>query len=122
MRINGQVIGAPRTMHVRRSVILRSDGLELVLVFCGYASRSTPDQSPPIPSAPAAPRNERRPNLFFIYSSCRVPAEEQSQARRSEVTLSWRATSGGRHGPSAEHESAIGTGAAGASSDAGGEA
>src|SRR5664279_3818577 len=65
----GELIGTPRRQTTRISVIFRSDGLELVFVFCGYASSSTPDQSPPSPSAPAAlPRNERRPNAFFINS------------------------------------------------------
>src|SRR5262247_928234 len=38
MRMRGQVIGARATTATRRSVIFRSDGLELVLIFCTAAS------------------------------------------------------------------------------------
>src|SRR5438046_891212 len=39
IRMRGQVIGARATTATRRSVIFRSEGLELVLVFCRAASR-----------------------------------------------------------------------------------
>src|ERR1700677_4322251 len=62
MRISGHVIGARAITSVRRSVILRSDGLELVLTFCGCASRRESDQNAAPVAAPAARlRKERRP-------------------------------------------------------------
>jgi hypothetical protein len=59
MRMIGHVMGAPRTVSARMSVIFRSEGLEFVLVFCGSASSVSSAQNPS-PSAPAAPfRNDR---------------------------------------------------------------
>src|ERR1035437_3805246 len=56
----GHVIGAPRTVSARISVIFKSEGLECVFVFCGSASGSSSAQNPR-PSAPAAPfKNDRR--------------------------------------------------------------
>src|ERR1019366_5652649 len=56
----GHVIGAPRTVSARISVIFKSVGLEFVLVFGGTASSVSPAQNP-TPSAPAAPfKNDRR--------------------------------------------------------------
>src|SRR6266700_6278121 len=63
MRIRGQVIGARATTATRRSVILRSDGLEFVLVFCRAASSVSLDQkAAPRPAA----RTLRRPVNFVV--------------------------------------------------------
>src|SRR5579863_3460685 len=56
----GQVMGARLTTATRRSVIFNSPGLELVLTFCGRASRVS-SSAKPAPKAPVAPRkNDRR--------------------------------------------------------------
>ena len=44
MRIIGSVIGAPRRVATRRSVIFSWDGLEFLLTFCGAPSRVSSDQ------------------------------------------------------------------------------
>src|SRR5712691_5655139 len=63
MRIRGQVIGARATTATRRSVIFRSDGLELVLVFCRAASSVLSAQkAAPRPAA----RKLRRPVNFVV--------------------------------------------------------
>src|ERR1700682_4477937 len=52
MRMRGHVIGARVTTATRRSVIFKSEGLELVLVFCTAASSVSPPQiAAPIPAA-----------------------------------------------------------------------
>src|SRR6185437_2849996 len=68
----------PLRTAMRMSVIFKSDGLELRLTFCGYASRSANKPS----SAAAAPvlRKERRPIPFLfidIYSPFRPPKRER---------------------------------------------
>src|ERR1017187_3068192 len=63
MRMSGQVMGARATTATRRSVIFKSEGLELVLVFCGRASRVWSAQKP-APSAPTPFKNERRAEDF----------------------------------------------------------
>src|SRR5689334_11161844 len=76
MRMMGDDMGTPRREMVRMSVIRRSVGLELVLVFCGYASRVS-DARTPAASAPAVfLKKSRRPRaapdeavsgrLFFV--------------------------------------------------------
>src|SRR5712692_8764712 len=63
MRMRGQVIGARATTATRRSVIFRSDGLELVLVFCRAASSVLSAQkAAPRPAA----RKLRRPVNFVV--------------------------------------------------------
>src|SRR5687768_2251702 len=64
MRINGHAIGARATVSTRMSVILRPEGLELVFVFCGSASRASSAQKA-LPKTAALLINERRP-LFVI--------------------------------------------------------
>src|SRR6202035_5910966 len=65
MRMRGQVIGARVTTATRRSVIFKSDGLELVLVFCTAASSVSPPQiAAPIPAADR--RKFRRPVDFMV--------------------------------------------------------
>src|SRR5579872_6708417 len=67
MRMMGQVIGARATVSTRMSVILRSEGLELVLTFCGSASRVS-SRTKPAPSAPAARRiNDRREFMWGSF-------------------------------------------------------
>src|ERR1035437_4900121 len=61
IRMMGDVMGTPRSTAIRMSVIRRSDGLELVLVFCGSASSVSLARNPAV-SAPAAfLKKERRP-------------------------------------------------------------
>src|SRR5689334_7803783 len=60
MRMMGQVIGARPTVRTRRSVIWRAEGLELVLVFCGRASRVWSAQRPAVVRAAARLRKDRR--------------------------------------------------------------
>src|SRR5450756_1927382 len=61
IRMMGDVMGTPRSTAIRMSVIFRSDGLELVLVFCGSASSVSLARNPAV-SAPAAfLKKERRP-------------------------------------------------------------
>src|ERR1035437_1454421 len=61
IRMIGDVMGTPRSVAIRMSVIFRSDGLELVLVFCGSASSVSLARNPAV-SAPAAfLKKERRP-------------------------------------------------------------
>src|SRR5580704_8287453 len=60
MRISGQVMGARAITNTRRSVIFRSEGLELVLTFCGCASRRSSAQNA-APMVPAA--RLRKPRL-----------------------------------------------------------
>src|ERR1700691_5522941 len=70
IRISGHVIGAFVTTATRKSVIFRSDGLELVLVFCGAASSvSSAQKEAPSPhaSVPAVDRRKfRRPVNFAV--------------------------------------------------------
>src|ERR1700693_2188311 len=74
MRISGQVMGARAITSTRRSVIFRSEGLELVLTFCGCASRRSSAQNA-APIVPAARlRKERRP---FEGETCRSASEER---------------------------------------------
>src|ERR1700676_1070203 len=64
MRMRGQVIGARVTTATRRSVIFKSDGLELVLVFWTAASSVSPPQmAAPIP---AADRRKLRRAVNFV--------------------------------------------------------
>src|SRR2546427_151566 len=69
MRMIGHVIGARPTTSTRRSVIFKSDGLELVLTFCTTASivlswgsfaRTLPHEAAAPTAAAACFRNERR--------------------------------------------------------------
>src|SRR5436309_14963789 len=64
----GHVIGARPTTSTRRSVIFKSDGLELVLTFCGIASNMSVADAmvdrlahDPTPAATVCFRKERRP-------------------------------------------------------------
>src|SRR5258708_4494469 len=70
MRIRGHVIGALATTAMRRSVIFRSEGLELVLVFCTAPSNvSSAQKAAPMPAAsdPAVERRKlRRPVNFMV--------------------------------------------------------
>src|SRR5216683_2702678 len=62
IRISGQTKGASLTTATRRSVIFKSEGLELRLTFCTAASSVSSDQKP-APAATAADRRKlRRPN------------------------------------------------------------
>src|ERR1700692_1186978 len=54
MRMTGQVMGARARVATRRSVILSSEGLDAVLVYCIIASRVLPPQMA-APVTPAAP-------------------------------------------------------------------
>src|SRR2546423_1015123 len=65
MRISGHVIGARATTATRRSVIFRSDGLELMLTFCGYASSVSPAHRAPLSAPVAFLMKERRPKPIF---------------------------------------------------------
>src|ERR1035438_7588354 len=80
MRMIGQVMGARATVATRRSVILRPEGLELVLVFWGYASRSSPAHKP-APSAAAPFRKERLPSLFVEFSLMAKPPLDRHERR-----------------------------------------
>src|SRR4249920_1985193 len=65
MRMRGHVIGARLTTATRRSVIFKSDGLELVLVFCTAASSVSPPQmAAPMPAAER--RKLRRSDNFLV--------------------------------------------------------
>src|ERR1035437_5030591 len=46
IRMMGDVMGTPRSTAIRMSVIRRSDGLELVLVFCGSACSGSLARTP----------------------------------------------------------------------------
>src|SRR5436309_1249943 len=62
MRISGQVIGALATTATRRSVIFRSDGRELVFVFCtAPSSVSSAQKAAPSPAASDPPADRRKP-------------------------------------------------------------
>src|ERR1035437_10338919 len=61
MRMMGDVIGTPRSVAIRMSVIFRSDGLELVLVFCGSASSVSSTRNPAVSAPAACLKKERRP-------------------------------------------------------------
>src|ERR1039458_2380519 len=78
MRMMGQVMGARATVATRRSVILRSEGLELVLVFWGYASRFSPAHKP-APSAAVSFRKERLPSLFVEFRLMAKPRLNRHQ-------------------------------------------
>src|SRR5215475_7732987 len=60
MRMTGQLNGARPMVRTRRSVICRADGLELVLVFCGRASRVSSAQKPADSAAAVVLRKLRR--------------------------------------------------------------
>src|SRR5215470_15914130 len=60
MRMTGQLNGARPMVRTRRSVICRADGLELVLVFCGRASRVSLAQKPADSAAAVVLRKLRR--------------------------------------------------------------
>src|SRR6266571_2763163 len=66
MRISGQVIGARATTATRRSVIFKSDGLELVLVFCTAASKVLSAQK--AAPRPAAERSKFRRLVNFVVA------------------------------------------------------
>src|ERR1035437_604433 len=57
----GDVMGTPRSVAIRMSVIFRSDGLELVLVFCGSASSVSSTRNPAVSAPAACLKKERRP-------------------------------------------------------------
>src|SRR5579862_3299095 len=88
MRMSGHVIGARATTATRRSVIFKSEGLELVLVFCGRASRVSSAQKPAA-SAPAPFRKERRPARLdgFMMDSpdCDTMSPPQAHRRRGRT-------------------------------------
>src|SRR4051812_28474377 len=64
MRMSGQVMGAFSTTATRRSVILRSEGIELRWTFAGAASRSAslsrPNAEAPAAALPMEVKNDRR--------------------------------------------------------------
>src|ERR1039458_10685607 len=78
MRMMGQVMGARATVATRRSVILRSEGLELGLVFGGDASRFSPAHKP-APSAAVSFRKERLPSLFVEFRLMAKPPLNRHQ-------------------------------------------
>src|SRR5262245_38124829 len=72
MRMIGHVIGAPPTTATRRSVILRSEGFEFVLMFCpsasigsGAAARADRAIDPTPSAAMVLLRNDRRPSVVL---------------------------------------------------------
>ena len=68
MRMSGHVIGALATTAMRRSVIFRSDGLELVLVFCDRAvQRDRRAQKPP-----RRAKNSGGPSASWLRCRCRL--------------------------------------------------
>src|ERR1700688_248751 len=60
MRMMGSVIGAPRTVATRRSVIFNCEGFEFLLTFCTAPSRVSSDQKEVAAAAPANLNRERR--------------------------------------------------------------
>src|SRR5580693_9388492 len=94
MRMRGQVIGALVTTAMRRSVIFRSDGLELVLVFCGRASSvSSAQNAAPKPAVSAVAEERRKLRLpanlvvmlfmsvfYVIFCSLAVPGFQKEEA------------------------------------------
>src|SRR5579872_1841065 len=86
MRMMGQVIGARATVSTRMSVILRSEGLELVLTFCGSASRVS-SRTKPAPSAPAARRiNDRREFMWGSFGLKRRYIPDRGAVQLREKT------------------------------------
>ena len=65
MRMIGQVMGARVTTATRRSVILSSEGIELLLTFWTAPSRFSSERRLAAPSpaaaAPSLPKKARRP-------------------------------------------------------------
>src|SRR2546429_8868171 len=72
-------MGARAMVSTRMSVILRPDGLEFVLVFCGSASRAGSAQKAP-PKNAAFRINERRPAFFMNGPESSFPAKRHARA------------------------------------------
>src|SRR3989441_7388617 len=122
MRMIGQVMGARVTTATRRSVILSSDGIELLLTFWPAPSRSSSERRLAAPSpaaaAPSLLKKDRRPTrsrtaLFMVASlgvseSARIipsptapfatiaSAASPGGLRRSAKSLAGDALGGGR--------------------------
>src|SRR5262245_10828752 len=100
MRIRGQVIGARATTATRRSVIFRSDGLELVLVFCTAASSVwSAQKAAPRPAARKLRRSVNFVVTFFmlailrdILGGCRLSVV----GCRPVLTDNWKPTTDNR--------------------------
>src|SRR5678815_2238750 len=95
MRMIGLVMGARATTATRRSVIFKSDGLELVLTFWGRASRISRPQSPAA-AAPAADRRKLRRACTrgFLDTDIAPPENESAfrtrKARYTTVHPPWQ--------------------------------
>src|SRR5271165_3064408 len=72
MRIIGSVIGAPRKVATRRSVIFSCEGFEFLLTFCTAPSRVSSDQKDVAAAAPANLKRERRPSFLVGISRTSV--------------------------------------------------
>src|ERR1700683_5586746 len=77
MRISGQVIGARAITSTRRSVIFRSEGFELVLTFCGCASRRSSAQN----AAPMVPAARLRKLRLPLAAQIDAPAREERRLK-----------------------------------------
>src|SRR5206468_11077329 len=107
MRMMGHVIGARPMTSTRRSVILKSDGLELVFTFCrtvsiglsgGSFARTFPHEAAAPIAVAACFRNERRPlphvsddfirNLLSVScSSTQVPGCQGAKGAKGARVL-----------------------------------